>query len=60
MRSFTSSDDPLFDRGGSSMENGREDMAARSKENAFVPFTYMPVDCVPIIDRYGVHMVTVY
>ena len=59
MRSFRSIADPLLDRGGSSIENGSEDMAARSKKNAFVPFTYIPMDCDPT-GRHGVCTVTIY
>ena len=40
IRSFTPSDDPLFAFGGSSIANGKDEIAALSKKKAFEPLTY--------------------
>ena len=39
---------PLLDRGGSSILYGNVHMAARSKKNELVPFTYTPTPCDPV------------
>ena len=46
-----SSADPTLPRGGSSIANGKEDTAALSKKNAFVPLTYIAEDCEPVRNR---------
>ena len=48
IKSFISSGDPLLGLGGSSIQNGRVDIEARSKKNAFVPLTYIADDCDPV------------
>ena len=51
IRSFMSSADPTLPRGGLSIANGKEDTAALSKKNAFVPLTYIAEDCEPVRNR---------